>query len=411
MDISVVAQTGGFPDIRSRPTADFISLVRASFPVDPEIDRVLTRKMERRSGAGYYEVSLAAALAGTTALIRERTQQDCVIGNPRWLQGGASKIQLAFDLDWIDSDGTERKGTPMVLRMESPEGIVETSRRREFEILQLMQGVVAVPPCYWMDAEGEFLPYPALVYGYVEGVTKPSTSQTKVTGVGTAFGPELRKTLGRQFADDLATIHTLPAAKIRSLTTVQQAEVGSNASLVRQINWWRRVWEEDRPEDNPLVNVAARWLIANAPPLDHVSVVHGDFRAGNFLYDEGSGRVTAWLDWELSVLGDRHQDLAWATAPHFGHLAEDGQTFLVSGLIPIDEFYKTYELRSNLALDTDRLKYFRIYNDFTTTVHMLATAWRVSNGQKTHQDVTVAWLSMIGHVVLAQLRNNLDEVL
>lgn len=134
-----------------------------------------------------------------------------------------------------------------------------------------------------------------------------------MTGVGTHCGPLLRPVLGQQFVQALAAIHTVPAARLSELTLFERAVVGSNASIVRQIHWWRRVWEEDRPEDLPLVNVAARWLIEHAPPRDHVSVVHGDFRAGNFLFAENSQRITAWLDWELAVLGDRHQDLTWAS--------------------------------------------------------------------------------------------------
>src|SRR3546814_15526068 len=83
---------------------------------------------------------------------------------------------------------------------------------------------------------------------------------------------------------------------------------------MRISDWSSDVCSSDlRPEELPLVDVAARWLNANAPPLDHVSLVHGDFRAGNFLFDEESRRITAWLDWELAVLGDRHQDLTWTT--------------------------------------------------------------------------------------------------
>ena len=171
------------------------------------------------------------------------------------------------------------------------------------------------------------------------------------------------------------------------------------------------MWEEDRPEAVPLVEVAVRWLIENAPPLDHVSAVHGDFRAGNFLFSESTQEITAWLDWELSVLGDRHQDLAWTTGVHFGHFAEDGRTFLASGLLPAEALFEQYEKASGLVVDPKRLKYFRVYNDFTSCVHMLASAWRVAHHAGTHQDVVVAWLSMIGNVVSGGLRNTLEELL
>jgi aminoglycoside phosphotransferase (APT) family kinase protein len=399
-------------DIRDAPNEEFIAAVRRRFPVESEIDRVLTAKLRHRAGEGYTSIPLERLAENTTALIRSQVSTDFVLDRPRWLGGGASKLQMAFELNWHGLDGGERRRTPMVLRMEPPASIVETSRLREFEMLNVMQSVVPVPRCFWVESEAQYLPHPGLVYGLAEGVTKPSARPSQqVTGIGTNFGPQLRPILGQQFADHLAAIHTVPPERLSALTAFEPAQVGSTASIVRQINWWRRVWEEDRPEAVPLVEVAARWLIANAQPLDHVSPVHGDFRAGNFLYSESTQKITAWLDWELSVLGDRHQDLAWTTGVHFGHVAEDGKTFLASGLMSNDELFERYETASGLTIDPKRLKYFRVFNDFSSTVHMLASAWRVARHGKTHQDVVVAWLSMIGNVIAGGLRDTLEELI
>ena len=399
-------------DVRSAPTEAFIADVRARFPVEPEIDRVMTAKMRARAGAGYAAIPLERLVAATEALIRARIGDDFTLSNARWLGGGASKLQMAFDLDWTGFERAARRVTPMVLRMEPPASIVETSRQREFEMLQAMVGVVPVPLCYWVDAEGDILPHPGLIYGLAEGATKPSTRPwQQVTGIGTNFGPELRPVLAEQFVTHLAAIHNAPADTLAGLTTFEPAFAGSNASIIRQVIGWRRVWEEDRPEAVPLVEVAAQWLIANAPALDHVSVVHGDFRAGNFLFSEKTRKITAWLDWELSVLGDRHQDLAWLTGGHFGHFAEDGKTFLACGLLPPDALFARYAEVSGLSVDPARLKYFRVYNDYASCVHMLGTACRVAKHGKTHQDVLVAWLSMIGNVISGGLRKTLEEVL
>src|SRR3546814_16052657 len=90
----------------------------------------------------------------------------------------------------------------MVLRMEPPEAIVETNRLREFEILGVAGDVVPVPPCYWVDAEGAYLPHPALIYGFAAGPTTPAARpSTQVTGTGPNFGPELRQLLAEQFVD------------------------------------------------------------------------------------------------------------------------------------------------------------------------------------------------------------------
>jgi aminoglycoside phosphotransferase (APT) family kinase protein len=399
-------------DVRATPNAAFVDAIRARYPVEREIDRVLSRKMSHRAGPGYSALPLETLVEGTCRLIRAEIGGDFTLANARWLHGGASKLQMAFDLDWPGPDGGVRRITPMVLRMEPPEAIVETSRRREFEMLKLMRGIVPVPPSYWVDPDGRHLPHPALVYGFADGVGKPKARPSQqVTGIGTNFGPELRPALARDFVSHLAAIHTIEPAKLATLGEFDPVAVGSNAGILRQVNWWRRVWEEDRPEDIPLVNVAARWLVANAPPIDHVSVVHGDFRAGNFLFSEEEQRITAWLDWELAVLGDRHQDLSWATGKHFGHYAEDGKQFLACGLLAEEELFRRYEEASGLSVDPKRLRYFRVFNDFMSTTHMLATAWRVANHGKTHQDVVVAWLSMIGNVIVGKLRDTLEEVL
>src|SRR3546814_11140168 len=101
----------------------------------------------------------------------------------------------------------------MVLRMEPPEAIVETSRLREFEILGVAGDVVPVPPCYWVDPEGTYLPHPALVYGFAYGTTKPAARpSTQVNGIGTNFGPELRQILAEQLVDHLHAIHKIGRA-------------------------------------------------------------------------------------------------------------------------------------------------------------------------------------------------------
>lgn len=397
-------------DTRAAPDERFIADVRESFAVEPEIDRVLTRKLRNRAGPGYSAISLDDLSASTAGLIRAHLGDDFTMSNARWLGGGASKLQMAFDLEWRAAGETYAQA--MVLRMEPPEAIVETSRRREFEALCAVAGTLPVPRCRWFDTDAQYLPYPGLIYDFASGVTKPSSRPSQqVTGIGTNFGPELRPVLADQFIAHMAALHTMPLGALGEGSAFAPATVGSNDSVIRQVNWWRRVWEEDRPEDCPLVDVAARWLIENAPPLDHVSLVHGDFRAGNFLYDEGTRRITAWLDWELSVLGDRHQDLTWTSGAHFGHYAEDGATFLASGLVPAEDLYRRYEAASGLSVDPARLRYYRIFNDFASCVHMLATAPRVAGGGKTHQDVVVGWLSMIGNVIAGKLRASLAEVL
>ncbi len=157
------------------------------------------------------------------------------------------------------------------------------------------------------------------------------------------------------------------------------------------------------------MRVASHWPRENMPEVERLSVVHGDFRIGNFLFTEHDQQVTAILDWELGRIGDRHQDLAWLTAPSFGHRAEDGTTFLASGLLPTAELYADYERASGLSVDPKRIHYYRVFNAFSLAVLTLGTGYRIARGAKTHQDITVMWLIGIGGVMLRDIHQLLEK--
>ena len=74
---------------------------------------------------------------------------------------------------------------------------------------------------------------------------------------------------------------------------------------------WLRDLDDDELEPQPITRAAIRWLRANPPPpAQRISVVHADYRTGNFLVDE-RGTIRGILDWELAHLGDPLEDLAW----------------------------------------------------------------------------------------------------
>lgn len=400
------------PDPRQAPDAAFIADLRARFPVEPAIDRVLTRKMQQRASAPHRPVTLDELVACLNRLLADKLDQPFAVLEPRWMTGGSSKLQVAFALDWHGVDGTEPLHvTPMVLRMSPAESIVETSRRREFEMIRALDGLIPVPECYWEDEDAAVFPYPALIFAMAPGVAKPSTDTSgQVTGLGINYGPALRPAVTAAFMDGLAKLHTADVAAL-DLPSFELPQVGSNAGILRQVAMWRRIWAEDRGEDEPLMQLAANWLEDNAPLLDHASIIHGDCRSGNFLIDEDDGHITAWLDWELTVIGDRHQDLTWATSLAYAHIAEDGQTLLVNGMLPLAEFYAAYERATGLAVDPMRLRYFRVYNSWVAAIVCIATAYRAAKGGKSHQDIVLTWLNGIGGLLLAQLRHALSEAM
>lgn len=392
---------------KDSPSAEWIASLRRRFVTEKEIDHILTRKMERRGGPGYTPLPLQQLVGAIESLIRADIGDTFEIKEARWLSGGASKLQVAFSLEW-DRPGVGFEQTRMVLRMEPAESIVETSRIREFQLLKAFDGVIPVPPTFWCDAEGSHLPYPALIYGFAPGVTKPSAAKSGVTGLGIQLPASIREALKSQFVDHLAAIH-LHDYRNAELSAFDVPSTGTTQCALWGVNWWDRVWEEDRDEDIPLMRVASAWLRRNLPILDRASIVHSDYRTGNFLFTEHDVRISAWLDWELGRIGDRHQDLAWTTSRAFGAMDDDGKTFLVCGLMPEAEFFEAYEKASGLTIDAKTIRWYKVYNAYTIAILTLATSYRIARNGKTHQDVLVTWLIGIGYMILDELRLLIEE--
>lgn len=391
---------------KDAPAEAWIDYLRGHYPTELELDRVLTRRLRNRATVRYSSPSLDTLTSSVAALLDNQLDEPFTITDSRWLVGGASKLQMAFTLDWVQP-GRGPVRTPLILRMDPAESIVETSRLREFQLIKAFEGVVPVPPVYWLDADARYLPYPGLIYGFVDGATRPSSGSAGVSGLGINLGPDLRDSLGRQVVHHLAAIHTFDFAGA-DLSAFDIPALGTQ-SVEWAVNWWTRIWDEDCGEDIPLMRLASHWLRDNMPPVDRLSVVHGDFRTGNYLFTEHDRRVTAILDWELGRIGDRHQDLAWLAAPAFGHVAEDGTTFLAGGLLPTDELYAEYEQASGLHVDPDRLHYYQVFNAFCLVVITVGTGYRIVRGAKTHQDITVMWLIGIGGTMLDEIHRLLEN--
>ncbi|VVQ15702.1 phosphotransferase family protein [Pseudomonas fluorescens] len=392
---------------KNNPSQEWIQSLRQRFPVEREMDRVFTRKLQRRSGPAYAPVSLEALCCSLNSLLLHELNDSFEIRDAKWLSGGASKLQVSLKLDW-HHPCLGRTVTPMVIRMEPAESIVETSRLREFQIIKAVRDVLPVPLVYWIDEDGTHFPYPAMVYGFAEGVAKPSGTLSNVTGLGINYGSDLRRTLGFQYVEHLAKLHTWDWSNA-DLSSLDVPNPGTHA-IELQLNWWERIWEEDSNRDIPLMRVAAAWLRENMPPADQLSLIHGDYRAGNFLYTEHNQQISTWLDWELGHLGDFHEDLAYTTIPYLGHMSEDGTQELASGMLTADELYERYAKASGFAVNMKTIDYYHVFHAYRSVVIVIASGYRPARNGKTHQDLLLNWIMGVGYTILSFLRTKLEEI-
>ena len=127
-------------------------------------------------------------------------------------------------------------------------------------------------------------------------------------------GTEAERALGGQaLVDVLVALHAVdPEA-------VGLADFGRpDGFMARQVRRWGKQWDAAQaptrrgtdPATAAELTRLAEALAASVPTTQRHTIVHGDYRIDNCLYDAGDpGRILAVLDWELSTLGDPMADL------------------------------------------------------------------------------------------------------
>ncbi len=81
--------------------------------------------------------------------------------------------------------------------------------------------------------------------------------------------------------------------------------------FARQIDRWSKQYRASETGRIEEMERLIEFLARTVPPQDRVSVVHGDYRLDNMIFDAEAPKVIAVLDWELSTLGDPLADFSY----------------------------------------------------------------------------------------------------
>ncbi|MEM7271698.1 MAG: phosphotransferase family protein [Actinomycetota bacterium] len=104
---------------------------------------------------------------------------------------------------------------------------------------------------------------------------------------------------------------------------------------------------------SPAFELAFRWLVANQPPAEQVTVVHGDFRLGNLIVDDAG--LAAVIDWELGHLGDPMEDLGWLCVRAWRF----GGPGVVAGIGDLPPFLAAYEAAAGRPVDRAAVRWWQ----------------------------------------------------
>lgn len=280
------------------------------------------------------------------------------IGNLSPLTAGNARNAWAFDASWRDREGAHSAGCVMLRKAEA--GQLETELTPEFEVLKALVGTgIPIPRPFWIDTDGRWLGQPAFVMERVAGTSDfPALLRPE--------GAEISRGVAEHLVEVAARLHTVDW-QARGLGFLSTTDVRSAAA--QQVGYWEALFRKHRMEPHPAIVSAFVWLKEHQPVADRVTIVHGDFRYGNLLY-EGK-RINALLDWEMVHLGDPVEDIAWAYRALWSP----------AGVMPIEEFVERYTKLSGIMVNADNLLFYRLFNEIKHTIISLTGAKSFADGR------------------------------
>jgi aminoglycoside phosphotransferase (APT) family kinase protein len=172
---------------------------------------------------------------------------------------------------------------------------------REARVLRALEGRARVPRVLAVCDDEAVIGAPFYVMECVEGhvVTQHVPAELD--------SPDDRRRMGEELVDALVEVHAVDwqAAGLEGFGK-------PTGYLDRQLRRFLGLWELNRTREIPAVESVAAWLKAHMPESAPATIVHGDYRLGNVMYElEPPARLNAIFDWEMATIGDPKADLGY----------------------------------------------------------------------------------------------------
>jgi aminoglycoside phosphotransferase (APT) family kinase protein len=311
--------------------------------------------MSRVPDHAEWPTRLAGFIAGAAGLADGAVE----VRDLRRLAGGSSREIWAFVASLARPDGEQT--LDLVMRRDPAGRVEEGSRDVEFRVVQAaFEAGVPVPRPHYVCVDPEVLGTPFYLMDRVDGEALPRRL-LRDERYGAA-----RERMTGQLAEILAGIHRIDPdqALLRGVPEPARASSGSPAEADLALT--TAALRELAPEPHPVLELADRWLRARLPARSRRSLVHGDYRVGNVIFDEQG--VRAIVDWELSRIGDPVEDLGWlcTRAWRFGN---DDQP--VGGIGSREELLAAYRAAGGDEIDPQHLLFWEAMGTYKVALVFL----------------------------------------
>ncbi|AMN47021.1 hypothetical protein ACG33_07905 [Steroidobacter denitrificans] len=282
-------------------------------------------------------MNIAEMSARLAAFIDEQTGGASEVRDLERMPGGFSYETWRLTASWLERG--ERKVSSLIMRKAPRAGLLEPyDASVEFRVLKaLADSGVPTPEVYWCNPTGSVLGTSFYIMEFIEGdVPLPW---------GDAVPEEQRLEIKRQFTDVLAKLHTFDwEAKGLSFLGVPKERTDPAALALDRCE---ELLDRVKLRPHPVLREVIHYLRVRKPYCPRLSLVHNDYRMGNFVWRDG--KIRAVLDWERVYIGDPMADIAFTRLLHLAGWCS------ISG-----EMAGRYEQRSGIVVDEDRVRYWTL---------------------------------------------------
>lgn len=165
-----------------------------------------------------------------------------------------------------------------------------------------------------------------------------------------------------QMNEVMAALHTV------DYSAIGLADFGRPGNYFsRQISRWTKQYQASETEKIPAMDHLIDWLPKNLPAGEESSIVHGDYRLDNLIFDNTAPRIKAILDWELSTIGHPLADFSYHC---MGYHIDPGQFRGIKGIdyralgIPSEADYVAAYCQRTGRGPIDHWDFYLAYNMF-----------------------------------------------
>jgi aminoglycoside phosphotransferase (APT) family kinase protein len=275
----------------------------------------------------------------------------------------------------------ERGGARWVLRRAPAHASAATAHdvTREFRILDAIK------------AAGVRIPRPIVACDDPAVFGAPFYVMERIDGVPVRGGipeawtkePEQQHRAFEELLDAIADVHAV------DWRTVGLEAIGHpQGFLERQVPRWLAQLDSYNGRALPSAQQLGEWLDGNRPPEQPPALFHGDYKADNVLFAEGSPpHLLAIVDWEMASIGDPLVDVAWAMIFHPVpgkpmSLGTGGEhAFDLARVPPAEDLLERYAARS--GRDLSAMRWYDVFARWKLAIALEGSYAKWQRGEST----------------------------